>query len=487
MEHSDNTGGFDLESPNPFAYGTFGPSLMRFIPSFLSLFMTLYIYNKIIKGNSVGSIPSNGENMWTQQQNINNNNTAGLLSPSYSRRSRSGMSRSGIANSFAGSRIKRGSMTSTQQDLLFDLSNNNLLNTSSNNNNIYNNNNNNNNINSFLPISKYLIGFLTFICCILMADMVQMIVLYNLLDDDNNNYDKKYILIYIIFPFITFLFLKINDINICNQIIFLYDFGYQQIPILLNRNRQFIHLLTFIGFPILWIIYFLLNSKYIQSLSWYKQIMNININIINSVLISIWTIIQFIQFLLCIISLLYCIQHNIHQKKGVNYIGGGNKKQKRNFSFSITNPFNELSGNRQIINGYLTKIDILQRQISLLQNNLIKCKQENLQENNQLNIDYNDELQEKCQEYRALLSEKNLLKTENENKKSLLNMKKQQIKQQQISIKNLQQIREENIKTINELKKKLNILKKEIQKMQILLQIERQNVQKAQEYFENFT
>jgi len=230
-------------------------------------------------------------------------------------------------------------------------------------------------------------------------------------------------------------------------------------------------------------------------MKWYKEI-NPNqteTSTINSVFITIWTIIQFIQFILCIISLLYCIQHNIHQQ-GVNnnyndynnkYLNNNNKKRK--FSFSITNPFNELSGNRQIVSGYISKIEILERQISSLQTDLIKCKQENLAQNSQLNIDYNDELQEKCQEYRALLSERDLLKTENDSKKSLLNMKKQQIKQQQLSIKNLQQIREENIRTINELKKKLNISRKELQKLQILLQIERQNVQKAQEYFENFT
>ena len=159
----------------------------------------------------------------------------------------------------------------------------------------------------------------------------------------------------------------------------------------------------------------------------------------------------------------------------------------------MTNPFNEQSKSinnnkqQQIINQYISKIQSLEREVNLLQNDLIKCKQENIAHHSELHSDFNDELQEKCQEYRALLSERDLLKTECENKKSLLNMKKQQVKQQQISIKNLQQIREENIRTINDLKKKLAVHKKEFQKMQILLQIERQNVQKAQEYFENFT
>lgn len=128
----------------------------------------------------------------------------------------------------------------------------------------------------------------------------------------------------------------------------------------------------------------------------------------------------------------------------------------------------------------------MDRQISSLQTELIKCKQESFAATSQISIDMKEELEERDQEFRALMSEKDLLKTECENKKSLLNMKKQQIKQQQASIKNLQQIREENLTTIGQLKKKLAMSRKEVQKMHIMLQIEKQNVQKAQEYFENF-
>merc|ERR1712228_387293 len=137
--------------------------------------------------------------------------------------------------------------------------------------------------------------------------------------------------------------------------------------------------------------------------------------------------------------------------------------------------------------GYMQMIQLLEQQISGLQTELIKSKQENIAANSQLSGDYADELKERNQEYRALLSERDLLKTECENKKSLLNIKKSQCKQQLISIKSLQQIREENIQTINDLKRAVVVSRKETQKTQILLQIERQNVQKAQEYFENFT
>jgi len=304
-------------------------------------------------------------------------------------------------------------------------------------------------------------------------------------DDDN----RKYILIYLIFPFLCFIFLKINDINLCNQIMYLFNFGYRNTPHILNRNRRIVHLLTFIGFPFLWIIDELILSDWIQSIQINPDETLSDVlkkETIHSVLITLWTIIQFIEFLLCIISLLYCIQHNIHQqipKEKCN-----NSQFINKYSLSVTNPFNNNNNKQQINrNGYIQRIQVLERQISGLQTELIRSKQENIMTNSQLTTDYTDELQEKNQEYRALLSERDLLKTECENKKSLLNIKKQQCKQQQVSIKSLQQIREENIKTINELKKKLNTTRKEMQKIQILLQIERQNVQKAQEYFENYT
>merc|ERR1712204_2693 len=138
-------------------------------------------------------------------------------------------------------------------------------------------------------------------------------------------------------------------------------------------------------------------------------------------------------------------------------------------------------GNR---GGYIQKIQLLERQVNALRSDLIKCKQENIVGNSELNNEYADELQERNQEYRALLSERDLLKTDCENKKSLLNIKKSQCKQQLASIKSLQQIREENITTISQLKQTLLAARKGTQKTQILLQIERQNVQKAQEYFE---
>merc|ERR1712062_610856 len=162
--------------------------------------------------------------------------------------------------------------------------------------------------------------------------------------------------------------------------------------------------------------------------------------------------------------------------------------KKKKFSCLMTNAFNSNGRSSRLgEHAYLQKIEILERHISGLQTELIKSKQENIMANTQLSDNYADELQERDQEYRALLSERDLLKTEIENKRSLLNIKKSQCKQQLVSIKSLQQIREENIKTISDLKKALNTARKETQKTQVLLQIERQNVQKAQEYFENFT
>jgi len=411
-----------------------------------------------------------GEQLWsgnnhghTQSNNPYNNNvnsnTSALLSPSYSRRS-------AMTNTFAGSRAKRGSLAS-QPDLLENHTVTNFHN------------------DEFAAISKYTVAYLTFTCCVLLADMAQMIVLYTVLPDSDA---KKYILIYILFPFVTFLFLKIYDLLMCNQILYLYDSGYHGTPTLLDRNRQFIHFLTFIVFPMCWIFYLLMHSDWIQSQHWYQRINreHVNEHTLHSILVSVWTIMQFIQFLLCLISLLYCIQHNIHQQSP-------NKIEKRtradngkySFSFSITNTYNKAS-QREKINGYLQRIQTMDRQISSLQTELIKCKQESFAATSQISIDMKEELEERDQEFRALMSEKDLLKTECENKKSLLNMKKQQIKQQQASIKNLQQIREENLTTIGQLKKKLAMSRKEVQKMHIMLQIEKQNVQKAQEYFENF-
>ena len=336
---------------------------------------------------------------------------------------------------------------------------------------------------SSLPISKSVVAFLTFICCLLLANMSQMIILYNMMSDTN---DKKYILIYILFPFICFIFLKIHDVNLCNQITHLFDFGYQSTPKMLNRNRQIVHALTFLGFPFLWITYALIQSHWVQSieLSAHQTFGEyMKHQTLNSILITLWTIIQFAQFILSVISLLYCIQHNIHQNAPKEKYH--NLPFVKKFSFAMSNAFN--NGTRNNRAGYMKKIELLERQVSGLQTELIKSKQDNIAANSQLSGDYADELQDRDQEYRALLSEKDLLKTEVENKKSLLNIKKSQCKQQLLSIKSLQQIREENIKTINDLKKAVVAARKETQKTQILLQIERRNVAKAQEYFENFT
>eukprot|EP01083_Nonionella_stella_P075714 205916_1 len=437
-----NNSGLDIESPLPFAYGTFGT-------------------------NTAGGVPSGGENNPTNPflgaNNSNNNNPnpsnnngpSVLLSPSYSRKSGSAYS-CGVPYSFTGSRMNK------QLDLIE---------------------------NRFVPISKYLIAYLTFVCCLLFADMAQMIILYNLLP---THHDKKEILIYIIFPFVCFVCLKMNDLNICNEITKLFNNGYQNTPAVLNKKREIIHMLTFIGFPVLWTIYAVCSSDWIQSIrvnsknETFAEV--ITYQTMHSILITTWTLIQFVQFNLCIICLLYCIQHNVHHQepkekyssKAFSSLGGGK------FSLTMTNSFNCSSGKKNSLHNYVQKIAFLERHIAGLQTQLIKSKHHNITTNSQLTTEYADEMQEKNQEFRALLSERDLLRTDCENKKSLLNMKKQQVKQQALTIKSLQQIREENIQTVNELRKKLSDSRKEFQKMQLLLQIERQNVQNAQQYFENF-
>lgn len=346
---------------------------------------------------------------------------------------------------------------------------------------------------TFLPISKFIVLYLTFLSCAIFANMAQMIVLFNLLSDDD---PKKVAMIYFLFPFALFICLKVNDVNLCNQIQRLFDFGYIATPNQLNRNRQFMHWIAFIGFPCLWVSHSVLHSEWIQNIKIHSKLPErfghlVRPDLIDAALISVWTVIQFIEFILCIISLLYCIQHNVHQQRPKELQPLKRAMNPHRFSMSITNPFrpsgSKVNGGSALNQAYAQKVALLERQVSSLQNELIKCKQDVVATNSQLSNDYADELQEKNQEYRALMAERDLLKTECENKKSLLNIKKQQCKQQQASIKSLQQIREENISIINDLKKKLGASRKELQNVKVLLQIERQNVQKAHDYFENYS
>lgn len=342
---------------------------------------------------------------------------------------------------------------------------------------------------TFLPISKYVTLCLTVVPCVLLANMAQMVVLYNVLSEAN---DDKYILIFFLFPFCCFVCLKINDLNLCNQLGLLFEFGYVNTPHILNRNRQIVHLLGSVGFPSLWVVYVMIHSEWIQSIridggETFGD--KATASTINSVFVAIWMAIQFVQFILCTVSLLYCVQHNIQQQRPERNRGNA---AMRKYSFSMTNPFRTAAiamskGNTAAPStlqsiAYVQKIQMLERQLASCQNDLIRSKQETMVANSQMNHEYDDEMQEKNQEYRALLAERDLLKQECENKKSLLGLKKTQCKQQQTSIKSLQQIREENLAQISELKKKLSCSWKEVQKMQVLLQIERQNVQKAQEF-----
>eukprot|EP00485_Elphidium_margaritaceum_P006746 CAMPEP_0202696154 /NCGR_PEP_ID=MMETSP1385-20130828/9487_1 /ASSEMBLY_ACC=CAM_ASM_000861 /TAXON_ID=933848 /ORGANISM="Elphidium margaritaceum" /LENGTH=464 /DNA_ID=CAMNT_0049352267 /DNA_START=59 /DNA_END=1453 /DNA_ORIENTATION=+ len=463
MACSETKGGYDAESALPYAYGPYG----TFEQMSQSGGENAWNTSKASTNYPPAIAAPNG--IYPNQQIIANNSA--LLSPSYSRRSKSGMTHT-LAG---GSRNKRGSLAS-QLSLPEHLDGGHGGGIAQPN-------------APFLPIQKRVIVYLTFICCVLMANMIQMIVLYSVLSDEDS---KKYILIYAVFPFLTFILLKINDLVLCNTVAHLYEFGYTSIPCILNRKRELIHALTFIGFPVLWLLYFVFDSAWIQSMPWTQRIdMRSNKGIdavMNDVLVTTWTAIEFGELILCIVCLLYCVQHNIHQqepKQPPCQLPKSTPHLNHSFSMSVSNTFHSKYAASNI-NAYIERIQILERQLHSLQNDLVRSKQENIAAASQISTEYHDELDQRNQEYRALLTERDLLKQDCDHKKSLLGLKKQQIKQQLLTIKNLQGIREENIKCIAELKKKLCGSNKEAQKLQLMLQIERQNAQKAQEYYESF-
>ncbi len=228
----------DIESQHGFAYGTFGSNSVCSNQSGGAVGGEFMGWNVNANGNPQftpahnmsGNNSSNmgaGNNAPFKDNSVNHGYTSSypLLSPSYSRKS-------GRSNP-AGYRAKRGSVTSQIEELVLQEA-------------------------IFLPVSKSIVLYLTFLSCALFANMAQMIVLFNLLSDDN---PKKEVLIYFLFPFALFLCLKVNDLNLCNQIQRHFDFGYVATPNQLNRNRQWMHWLTFIGFPFLWVAHTVLHSS----------------------------------------------------------------------------------------------------------------------------------------------------------------------------------------------------------------------------------
>ena len=329
----------------------------------------------------------------------------------------------------------------------------------------------------FKSISLVIIVYLVILVLLLCGNIMQLLIYY-LCVQYCTAYHKHDLLVYILIPFCCYILSLVGIYLINKQKNILTKNGYLEFPHKINYLQKRLLMLISIWFPIVWTIFFVAFEVSIR-----EAMMELNDeydDIIYIVTLTLMILGDSIEIIFIIYILKKFIKHNKNKIKPETIthnlfsdykVSSINKNKKNHENY------------QNIIEKQGNKIRFLNKQLCLTSKELLKQKTINenkiclkCNEYKEINfkklIKYKTLLHEQKKLNDALLNEKNLLTSEFESKKIELINKENEVKQQNISLKNLKLNIKKNLNEINSLRMKLIKSQNEIKKMKIYLKIQ---------------